>query len=283
MSGLENGAPAGDNDDGSVTALDRWGFPAAVFVGTLLSLYAFIFHGLAIFDFVTSRLPLLLPLAVTVLSIFTRATEITNYEAVLRTSNDLAIGIISFDIWMFSASHSDIAGRVLVNPDRMIRGDFVLAFLVVGLFTSVGCLVLTHYKFKTTRNRHRALLVGFLTSVLVYVMPFGVLQAVPPLKTAEPATLVQLHRYTVAIPYQDPEVIRFAPSVLRDRLFVRYERDISAPDPESAKTLATQRFLSGPESDAVRGRSRAASANLKVSIVQKDILAAVGHQERAAE
>jgi hypothetical protein len=104
---------------------------------------------------------LVLPLAVTLLSIFTRAADIKSYESVLKISNDITIGIISFDIWAISAKSSDHYGRVMVNPTTMISGDFVIPLLLSGLLISVGCVVLTHYKFSSPITRQRLLLVGF--------------------------------------------------------------------------------------------------------------------------
>ena len=99
-----------------------WRFGAPLLAGVMVALYILLWHGLPLFKWVAANLPLLLPLAVTVLSIFTRAADIRNYESVLKIANDIAIGIISFDIWAISASRSDPSGRILVNPERMISG-----------------------------------------------------------------------------------------------------------------------------------------------------------------
>lgn len=264
-------ATAGQSDGSKKWHPPKWLFTVLLVLFSAGALFLLLGRGLLLFDYITSRLPLLLPLAVTLLSISTRATEIRNYEAVLKTSNDIAIGIISFDIWAFSASHSDPTGRVLVDPNTMIRGDFVLAFLIIGLFTAVGCLVLTHYNFKTTFTRHRAMLVGLITSMLVYIAPFGVLQPVPPPKAPGP-TMVAVHDYTVVIPYRDPEITRYAPSILTSRPFVHFERSVSAPNAQAAAGLGVQRFLASTESDQVRGKNRS-SAPEKVLVSQSDVLA----------
>ena len=83
------------------------------FVFVVVAVYILLWHGHALFAWIAASLPLLLPLAVTLLSIFTRAVDIRSYESVLRISNDVAIGIISFDIWAVSASRSDLTGRIL--------------------------------------------------------------------------------------------------------------------------------------------------------------------------
>src|SRR5690348_14729148 len=123
-----------------------WGRPDWIFASVIvliagLLVYVFLRHGISLFTRVAAWLPLLLPLAVTILSIFTRAADIRNFESVLKISNDIAIGIISFDIWAISASRSDASGRVLVNSQEMIDSTFVLPFLLLGLLVAVGCVV----------------------------------------------------------------------------------------------------------------------------------------------
>ena len=249
-----------------------WIFPLCLIAGALMIAYILLMHGIGVFSWITGRLPLLLPLAVTVMSIVTRATDIRSYEAVLKTSNDIAIGIISFDIWLLS-SRSEPTGRVLVNAERMIRGDFAIAFLVLGLVIAVGSLILTHYEFQTDRARQRVLLVGFVLSVLIYVAPFGVLEPVPPPAAAGPQTVVIQH-FAVAIPYDDPGITSIAPSAIGDRLFVHFERDVEASNAEVARATAIQRFLALEESNQTRIRRSAATGD-KVNIAQAEILVAL--------
>ncbi len=256
-------------DPKAMNTMPNWIFRTILGLVLVTVVYVLLWHGLGVFSFITDRLPLLLPLAVTVMSIFTRATEIRSYEAVLKTSNDIAIGIISFDIWLLSA-RSEASGRVLVNPNAMIRGDFVLAFLVLGMATAVGCLVLTHYEFRGTREKQRWLLGGFLASAVVYITPFGVLEKVPPPQPPGPPT-VAIRHYTVAIPYKDPGIIRYAPMLLRNRSFVRFEKNVEATSVESARAAAVERFLASPESDQVKPKGKTKKAE-KVDIDQKELL-----------
>lgn len=261
-----------DRTDTSQKASDtmpNWMFRSVLGLLLLAGAYLLLWHGVKVFTFITDRLPLLLPLAVTAMSIATRATEMKSYEAVLRTSNDIAIGIISFDIWLLSA-RSETLGRALVNPITMIRSEFVLAFLVIGIVTAVGCLVLTHYEFQNPRATQRGLLVGFLVAVLVYIAPFGVLEEVPPPKPAGLARAT-IRQYTVAIPYQDPNMFDIAPTFLKSRFFVRFEKSIDATSIESARAVAVQRFLSSPDSDRVKPKGKPKIAE-KIEIDQKEML-----------
>jgi hypothetical protein len=210
-----NRPPTGTNQR-AVDVIPSWVFRTSLGLVLLILVYVLLWHGVRVFTFITERLPLLLPLAVTVMSIATRATDIKSYEAVLKTSNDIAIGIISFDIWLLSARTE--TGRVLVNPNTMIRGEFAIAFLVIGMATAVGCLVLAHYEFRSSHATQRGLLVGFLVSVLVYVAPFGVLERVPPPRPPGPPT-AEIRHYTVAIPYQDPGIVDYAPTFLKESIF----------------------------------------------------------------
>lgn len=223
-----------------------WRFGALLLVGVAVSIYILLWHGLPLFKWVAAYLPLLLPLAVTVLSIFTRAADIRNYESVLKIANDIAIGIISFDIWAISASRSNPSGRILVNPETMISGDFVLPFLLSGLLIAVGCVVLTQYRFQDPRTKQRWLLVGLIASIVVYVAPFGLVEPVPHLQ-AKPSPDVR--RYTVVIPYQDPGIMRVAPTFLQERYFAQFERNIEATDQANARATALKRFLSSAVSD----------------------------------
>lgn len=238
-------------DDGHRISGDGW----FIFVIALLALILaglLLFYGTPFFYWTYGNLPLVLPLAVTMLSIFTRAADIRNYESLLKISNDIAIGIISFDIWAISAKSSDHLGRVMVNPTTMISGDFVIPLLLSGLLISVGCVVLTHYKFSSPITRQRSLLIGFVTAIIVYVMPFGILE--PAAHKADGAT--ETRRFTVVIPYEDPALTRLAPSVLRDRLFVQFERDIAAKDQSEAEQVALKQFFSTDISDLYRRSKR---------------------------
>jgi len=248
-------------------------FKIGLALGAVGVAYVLLWHGIGVFSQITAKLPLLLPLAVTVMSIVTRATDIRSFEAVLKTSNDIAIGIISFDIWLFSA-RSEPAGRVLVNASTMIRGDFALAFLVLGLVTAVVSLILTHYEFRNPVERQRALLVGFVASVLVYIAPFGVLEDVP---APEPVAVVQktvtVSQFDVAIAYKDPAIVSIRPTLLDDRLFVHLERGIEAPSADDARASAVQRFLASDESNQAEGRNLKRSGD-KVEIAQDSIVVA---------
>jgi hypothetical protein len=248
---------SGNSDPGPAGAATNsdWRFQAVLVAALLACGYVSLRYGLFINAAIAANLPLLLPLAVTVLSIFTRASDIRNYESVLKISNDLAIGIISFDIWAISASRSDAAGRVLVNATKMIRGDFVIPFLLSGLLISVGCVVLTHYGFKGERTKRRSLLVGLLASVLIYIAPFGALEQVPPPAPPPDSKTASIRKYTVVIPYQDPGIVGFAPTFLRDRLLVRFERNIDASSLSDAEALAIQRFSASSESNQVKNRA----------------------------
>jgi hypothetical protein len=215
------------------------------------SLYVLLWHGIPLFKWVAENLPLLLPLVVTVLSIFTRAADIRDYESVLKIANDIAIGIISFDIWAISASRSDPSWTILVNPKTMINGDFVLPLLLSGLFMAVGCVVLTQYRFQENRTKQRWLLVGLIASIVVYVAPFGLVEPVAHLQ-AKPNPNV--HRYTVVIPYQDPGIMRVAPTFLRERYFAQFERNIEAINQTDARDNALKRFLSSSDSDQFKNK-----------------------------
>ncbi len=231
-------------------AADEWRFRGLLLIASVGVLYLLLWQGLKVFEAVSANLPLLLPLAVTVLSIFTRATEIKNAESVLKMSNDISIGIISFDIWAISASRSDPNGRIMVNPDTMISGNLVLPFLLAGLLIAVGCVVLTNYNFRSPRAKNRWLLGGFIASVLVYVAPFGVKQRATTLIPG--SGMLGVRRYTVGIPYQDPDLINFAPTFLRNRKFIRVEEDVLATNDSSAAASALQRFMSSPEAIQVK-------------------------------
>ncbi len=227
-----------------------WVFGVALFVFAAVVLYLFLWHGLRVFGWISANLPLLLPLAVTVLSIFTRATDVRTAESVLKMSNDLAIGVISFDIWMLSASRSDPAGRIMVNPTIMISGDLVLPFLLAGLLLAVGCVVLTNYKFQSDAGKHRWLLAGLVAAVVIYLAPFGVRRPVG----TDPAglPLVSVRLYSVVIPYTDPDITAMAPTFLRNKRLVQLEDGISAPSDSAAAAIGFQRFMASPASDRVR-------------------------------
>jgi len=246
-----------------------WLFRTLLVLGIAVVGSALLMAGLQVFGYTTARLPLLLPLAVTVMSIVIRLPAIRTYEAVLKTSPDIAIGIISFDIWLLSA-RSEATGRVLVNPSTMIRGEFVLSFLVLGMVTAVVCLVLIHYSFESPRAKQRGLLMGLVWSLLVYVAPFGVLEPVPPPPPPGPATAV-IGRYTVAIPYQDPGIIEYAPTFLKQRYLVHFETDVEGVSTEAAQASAIQRFLSSSDSDQVK-RRRGTTTPEKVTISQDYVL-----------
>ena len=111
--------------------------------GAIGLIYILLWQGIPLFEKIAENLPLLLPLAVTILSISVRASQLKSPDALLTTSNDIAIGIISFDIWAISSLRGNPNGRVLVNAHTMIRGDFVLPFLLAGLLVAIGCVVLT--------------------------------------------------------------------------------------------------------------------------------------------
>ena len=251
---------------------------SSVIFGMLLTMgaigvaYVLLWHGINVFTRITASLPLLLPLAVTVMSIVTRATDIRSFEAVLKTSNDIAIGIISFDIWLFSA-RSEPAGRVLVNPSTMIRGEFALAFLVIGLVTAVVSLILTHYEFRSPVAKRRALFVGFVASVLVYIAPFGVLEVVPAERPAAAHKTVAVSQFDIAIPYKDPAIASIRPALFENRLFVHFERDVEAPSADDAKALAVQRFLASLESNQAAGKNVKRTGD-KVEVAQNAILIA---------
>ena len=246
-----------------------WRFCLILLVVFLITAYVLLWHGIGLYEKIAANLPLLLPLVVTILSVFTRVADIRNYEAVLKMSNDIAIGIISFDIWAISASRSNPAGRVLVNEKMMIRGDFVLPFLLLGLLIAVGCVVLTHYNFREEPTKHRWLLIALVTSILMYVAPFGVLERIP---TSEPpaSARAEIRKYTVIIPYQDPGIISYAPTVLRNRVLVRFEKDVEATSYASAQAIGVKLFLDEPESDQVRSKSRNGD---KVVIRNQEVLA----------
>ena len=231
-----------------------WKFWAPLLIGVLVAIYILFWHGMLLFNWIAAYLPLLLPLAVTFLSIFTRAADIRNYESVLKIANDVAIGIISFDIWAISASRSNPSGRILVNPEKMINGDFVLPFLLAGLLVAVGCVVLTQYKFQNARNKQRWLLAGLIASAIIYVVPFGLVE---PVKQLQAKPTVASHRYTVVIPYQDPVITRVAPMVLRERFFARFEKDVEATSEVDARAIALKRFLSSEESVQFKNKSGA--------------------------
>jgi hypothetical protein len=247
-----------DPDDQSLPgATSRFPTRAFGFILLLFSLtigYLLLFRGVEFFVWITERLPLLLPLAVTVMSIATRATDIRSYEAVLKTSNDIAIGIISFDIWLLSARSAQ-SNQVFVNSRTIIRGDFAIAFLVLGLVVAVGSLILTHYDFVTQQGKQRALLTGFVFAALVYVAPFGVLE---PVKTQAPAPTkptVAMRRFGVAIPYDDPGARSYASGALAKLRFAHFESNIMAPSPEEAKAQATKNFLASSDSNQVKSIS----------------------------
>lgn len=225
-----------------------------------LVLYVFLWHGITAFTVISANLPLLLPLAVTVLSVFTRAADIRSSENVLKISNDIAIGIISFDIWALSASRSDPAGRIMVNSDTMISGDFVLPFLLAGLLIAVGCVVLTNYSFKSQQSKQRWLLVGLVAAVVVYIAPFGV---------KRPATGESAGKrtYAVVIPYQDSDITSMAPSLVRERRFFAVEEGVRASNDSTAAELGVRRFLASSVSDRARRRP-----GEKVTVSTADVL-----------
>jgi hypothetical protein len=257
------------NDNSSVDAPDRrrseWPFRFLVLLVAAGVLYVFLWHGLAVFGAISENLPLLLPLAVTVLSIFTRATDVRTTESVLKFSNDIAIGIISFDIWALSASRSDPSGRIMVNKSTMISGDLVLPFLLAGLLLAVGCVVLTNYSFKTPEAKLRWLLVGFVAAVVVYLAPFGVKR--PVTTDSSGVTLLAVHRFAVVIPYQDPDIISLAPTFLRNKKLMQLEDSVLATSDSAAASIGLQRFLTSPASDRVRPKPGG-----KVEIKQAEIL-----------
>jgi hypothetical protein len=245
----------------------EWKFRSGLVIVGFLVLLTLLWQGVDIFKAIVAHLPLVLPLAVTILSILTRAPNIRNFESVLLMSNDIAIGIISFDIWALSASRGDVSGRILVNATTMISGDFALPFLLLGLFVALGCVVLTNYKFQREDTKRRLLFVAFVGSIIVYLAPFSVLQPVPPPKP--PAA--EIRHYTVVIPYQDPGITRIAPALLSNKRLVHFEKDIEAINASDARTNGIQRFMGSSESNQIKSAKRE-----KVIIQQENVLV-VGH------
>jgi 4-amino-4-deoxy-L-arabinose transferase-like glycosyltransferase len=190
---------------------------AALLLGVIILVY-----GLRLGERLADNLPLVLPLAVTMLSIFTRASDLRDYE-------------------------------------------FVMPLLILGLIVAVGCVVLTHYKFGSDRVRRRSLLCALLVTLIVYFSPFALREPVPP-PLPEPAT-AEIGAYTVAIAYQDPGIIDFAPTYLKSRYLLRVERQVAATGIEDAKAIALQRFLADSESNLVKGK-----LGEKVAIPQDRIL-----------
>jgi len=229
----------------------------------LLILAALYLNGVEIFKFFAAHLPLVLPLAVTALSILTRAPNIRGLESILMMSNDIAIGIISFDIWAFSASRSDASGRILVNPSTMISGEFALPFLLLGIFVALGCVVLTRYPYQKETSKRRWLLMIFMASVIVYAAPFFTLVPIPQPKP--PVT--ELRQFTVVIPYQDPTITRIAPALISNKRFVQFEKNVEATNISDARKIAIDNFMNNPESNQVKG-----TKNDKVIIQQENVL-----------
>jgi len=236
-----------------VGASAHWFWVQAIIATTGLT-YLILWQGLVLFNAVAAYLPLLLPLAVTVLSVLPRATELKTYDSVLKVSNDVAIGIISFDIWALSASRSDPEGRILVNSTTMIRGEFVLPFLLAGFFIALSCAVLTNFanSFKSSQIRQRSLLVALIASILVYLLPFGVIEPIP--TPSAPAQTAAVNNFSVVIPYRDPTITGVAPAYLADKYLLRVEPNVRATDHSDARAKGVQQFLES--SDAVQAKNR---------------------------
>jgi hypothetical protein len=96
-------------------------------------------------------------------------------------------------------------------------------------------------------------------------MPFGILEPASHLADGPD----EVRRYTVVIPYEDPELTRLAPSVMRDRMFAQFERDIDAKTQSEAKKLALEQFAASDASDRYRGNRRdgVEKVNVKASRV----------------
>jgi len=224
-----------------------------IFVLAFATGYVFLFHGHQFFTRTKDLLPLLLPLVVTLLSIFTRAAEIRTLEGILKISNDIAIGIISFDIWAISVSKSDPKGRILVSAHEMIDGELVMTFLMFGLVTAVGCLVATNYNYKNYINKYLMLTGALLFSIVIYLIPFGQIQEIPA-DPRPPVVAAESHRYTVVIPYQDPAITKVAPAFLDDRYFASIFDGIVAPSKADAKEVAMKLFLNSSYSDQYKNK-----------------------------
>ncbi|MGA2468348.1 MAG: hypothetical protein ABSH06_28900 [Thermodesulfobacteriota bacterium] len=245
----------------------EWVFRIGLLIVGSAILIALFSKGVDIFKAFVAHLPLILPLAVTILSILTRAPSIRDFESVLMMSNDIAIGIISFDVWAFSASRNDAFGRILVNPTTMIRGDFALPFLVLGLFVALGCVVLTRYPYQKESNKRRWLLIIFMASVVVYLAPFSALEPLPQPKPHA----AEIRQFTVAIPYQDPRITRIAPALLGNKQLVHFEKNIEATNASDARTNGIQRFMASSESNQIK------SAKGDKVIIQQENVLVVGH------
>lgn len=229
-------------------------------------LSGFLLQGHAIFTAIAANLPLLLPLAVTILSIFTRASDIKDFESVLNMSSDIAIGIISFDIWAISVSRSDPSGRVLVNPTTMISGNFVIAFLLSGLSVAIGCVVLTRYPFREARTKRIWLFIALVVAVIVYLAPFGAREPIP---KPQPES----RQFTVVIPYQDPKIIQILPAFLSNRRLVRVEKNVAATNASDAKTEGINRFMNSKESNQIKSAMGEKLVYQKVVYQEEDVLA----------
>jgi hypothetical protein len=266
-------APAAAHNGGQLPAGQSvdWVFYGLLLGAIVLALYALFSHGREYANYVADHLPLLLPLIVVVLSMFTRLGHMKTYESLLTISNDIAIGVISFDIWVLSA-RSDTTGRILVNAKTMISGSLSLTFLISGVVLAVGCVVLNQQHFSNRRLKERWLLVGLVVSILVYVAPFAVLEPVPVPKPAEQPKL-EVALYTVVVPYQDPGITALGPKYLGQRLLAYIAQGVEATDAAEARRLALQRFAASPESELVPTKA-APKGGGKVAVYQDQVVVA---------
>lgn len=250
-----------------------WVFLGTLSVCAIAILYLLMTQGVFLVRWASGHLPLLLPLVVTLLSVLTRAMELKDIESVLKISNDLAIGIISFDIWALVAKESNPLGYVLVNQTTIISGDAVMPYFLIGILVAVGCVVISHYPYPPhnyKNHKKRWLLIGLFVSVVVYLMPFGALEPIPTI--AKQGTLdLNKKNYIVVIPYQDPNITKIAPGILRNRYFAHIEK-IDSDSPLSAQKIVLGNFTNGTESNILDLHRKSTDPKEKVEIDQSRII-----------
>jgi hypothetical protein len=250
--------------------LPAWTFEA-ITVLLLLVLAALSFNYIKhVFRIASQSLPLILPLAVTALSILTRARDLRNYGSFLNICNDVAIGIISFDIWSISTKANEGTNLVMVNTTEGIPADFGILLLLAGLGISVASVVVTNFQFQNDSTKNRASLAILCLALLVYALPFFLLEEVtaPTAPAAHPETSAE-RTYTAIVEYEDPK-IRAINNHYVGRLFVSTPMTITAGSAAEAKKIAKAQFLGSEES--LKLPEKGATSDDRYAVTERNVI-----------
>ena len=107
----------------------------------------------SLFSFVEYYLPIFIPIFLVILSILAGVLTgriALNVPSILKTHNDLVIGLFSFCIWGFIASQQ--TGKISLNSDYEIRVIRIVLLLFLDFFSLLIAFILWKYPWE---NRKR--------------------------------------------------------------------------------------------------------------------------------